>query len=227
MQEKRKYLEGTLSLLKDSQKEKKKYFIYILGRKFVVYPNVFSPKYFKDSEFFAKEVPIIDGEDVLEIGSGTGIISVFTKIKGARKVVALDINPNAVKNTKENAKINKVKVDVRESDVYSALKEGEKFDTIFWNTPFAFTNKKRVSVLEKSVADPGYKATAKFIKEAKDRLKKNGRLLIGFSSTLGHINLLKSLLNKYKYRIKLIKQIKSKEVYPVKFEIFEAKLKKK
>ena len=36
----------------------------------------------------------------------------------------------------------------------------------------------------------------KFIKEAKKHLKRNGRVLIGFSSTLGKFNLIKNSLKK-------------------------------
>ena len=49
MDEKKKYLEGTLKILNESRKEKRKYFVNINQKKFVVYPNVFSPKYFKDT----------------------------------------------------------------------------------------------------------------------------------------------------------------------------------
>lgn len=220
---KSKYNEGTLSILRESEKEKKKYFFKVLGKKFVVYPNVFSPKYFNDTEFFAKFLPIKKNEEFLEIGCGTGIVSIFAKKKGAKKVVAVDINPAAIKNAKENSKLTKTKIDVRKSNVYSKIKKNEKFDTIFWNTPFAYIKNKKLTYLERSVQDPGYKYKKIFINEAKKHLKPNGRLLIGFSSTLGQIGELRRILKKAGFSLKLVKMIKSKEKYPVNFEIFGAR----
>ena len=223
IKEKKKYLEGTAGILRKSQKEKKKYYTKILGKRFVVYPNVFSPKYFKDTEFFAKEIPIKKGEEFLEIGCGTGIISIFVALKGASKILAVDINSNAVKNAKENAKLHKVekKLKVLYGDLFQPIRKGAKFNSIFWNTPFGYV-KRKVSMLERAVFDPGYKATKRFITESKKYLKKDGRLLIGFSSTLGHLNLLKKLLKREGYKMKLIKEKKSKEKYPVKFQLYEA-----
>lgn len=228
MKEKKKYLRGTNLILQNSQKEKDPYQIKVLGRNFIVLPNVFSPKYFFDTEFFAKEIPVRKGEKILEIGPGTGAVSVTMALKGAAKVVAIDINPDAVKNSRENAKLHKVDdiVQVFQGDLYSPLNERDKFDTIFWNTPFGYVENGKISILEKAVFDSGYKSTEKFIKEAQNFLKPNGRLLIGFSSTLGHLTKLKELLKKYSYQVKLIAQIKSVETHPVKFDLFEAKLKK-
>jgi 16S rRNA G1207 methylase RsmC len=78
----KEYLEGTAKVLKESKVEKKKYEIKILGRRFIVYPNVFSPKYFLDTEFFASKLPIKKGEDFLEIGPGSGVTVIFAALKG-------------------------------------------------------------------------------------------------------------------------------------------------
>lgn len=141
-------------MLRASESETKKYEIKILGRKFIVYPNVFSPKYFKDTEFFARELPIRAGEEFLEIGPGTGVASVFAALRGAKHVTAIDINPAAVKNTKENARLNgvKEKLTVMAGDMYEPLAKNSKFDTIYWNTPFGYVaGNKNVSILEKAV----------------------------------------------------------------------------
>lgn len=223
MIEKKRYLEGTRKILEDSQKEREKYFIDILGRKFIVYPGVFSPKYFFDTEFFAKNIKIKQNEEFLEIGSGTGVISIFAAITGASRIVALDINPIAVDNTKENAKINHVdnKVEAKYSDIYSALNKNEKFDTIFWNVPFGFVERKNLTILEKAVFDTNYNSIKKFINDTKKHLKINGRLLIGFSTTLGDFEWLKKTLDKAGFDIKLLSEIESVETHPVKFELFE------
>ena len=219
----KEYIEGTAKVLHESEKENEKYEVEILGRKFIVYPNVFSPKYFFDTEFFAKELPVQKDADFLEIGPGTGAISVFAIINGAKHVTAIDINPAAVENTKENAKLNDVenKITVLQGDIYSPLSEDDKFDTIFWNTPFGYIEGE-VTVLEKAVFDPEYKSTRKFIFEAKNHLKKHGRLLIGFSTTLGKFEIIEEFLNQAGFKVKCLAKTESVETHPVLFELFEA-----
>lgn len=223
MKEKKKYLDGTKKVLDESQKETSPYWVEILGKKFIVYPNVFSPKYFFDTEFFAKEIFVEQGEEFLEIGPGSGVVSVWMALKGAI-VAAVDINPDAVKNTQENAKIHKMEkqVSVYEGNLYSPIGD-KKFDTVFWNTPFGYTENEDVTTLEKAVFDPGYKSTRTFIEEAKNHLKEGGRLLIGFSSTLGHIEKLKELIKNNGFTFRTIASVESVETHPVKFELFESK----
>jgi len=223
MKEKKKYLAGTKKVLDDSQKETSPYWVEILGKKFIVYPNVFSPKYFFDTEFFAKEISVKQGEEFLEIGPGSGVVSVYMALKGA-EVTAVDINPDAVKNTLENAKIHKMeeRVSVYEGNLYAPIGD-KKFDTVFWNTPFGYTENEDVTILEKAVFDPGYRSTRTFINEAKNHLKEGGRLLIGFSSTLGHIDKLKELVKNNGFSFKTLTSIESEETHSVKFELFEAR----
>ena len=80
-------------------------------------------------------MPNQKGKDVLEIGSGTGILSLFSLFQGATNVIAVDINPSAVQNTKENFK--KYKFDnclAIKSDLFGSV--NGKFDTIIFNAPF-------------------------------------------------------------------------------------------
>ncbi len=218
------YLEGTNKILQESRKEKKPYLTTIMDKEFIIFPNVFSPKYFKDTELFAKNLPIKTGAEVLEIGSGTGVVSIFCAFKGAKKVLAVDINPDAVANTKENVKKHKLEniVEIRQGNLYEPLKKDEKFDVIFWNTPFGLIENKNISDLEKSVYDPNYKSTEQFIKEAPKHLKKGGKLFIGFSSTLGKLDLIKKFAKEANFNLKLIFEAVSEETHSVKFEIFEA-----
>jgi len=218
------YIEGTRKLLEDSKSEKEPYRVQILGREFIVYPNVFSPKYFSDTELFAENIPVKDGEEMLEIGPGTGAISITAIYKGAKRVLAIDINPDAVKNTEANIKLHKLegKVEVRQGNLFEPLKSDEKFDTIFWNTPFGLIEQEDIPDLEKSVYDPHYKSTEQFIKQAGEHLKNGGRVLVGFSTTLGKLDLLQKFAGEANLTLNLLYEAESKEVHPVKFEIFEA-----
>ncbi len=224
MKEKSKYLLGTQAILNKSQENTSPYRVSVLGREFIVYPNVFSPKYFYDTEFFASQIAVEPLDRFLEIGPGSGVISVTAALRGAI-VTAIDINPNAVLNTKANAKLYGVakRVKVCEGDLYLPIGQ-QKFDIIFWNTPFGYTDRTDISILEKAVFDPGYKSTQAFVRQAKKHLRPDGRLLIGFSSTLGHLSRLKEIVKENGFSFKIIAETKSKETYPVKFELIESEL---
>ncbi len=121
------YIEGTRQILEQSKLEKEPYKTVVSGREFIVYPNVFSPKYFHDTELFAQNLPVQNGEEMLEIGSGTGAISISAIYKGAKRIVATDINPDAVKNTQANIALHHMEdtVEIREGNLYEPLKERE------------------------------------------------------------------------------------------------------
>jgi len=183
MRNKEDHIKNTLKVIRESEKERSKYLVSILGRDFVVYPNVFSPKYFSDTNFFVQKIPFEKGINFLDMGCGIGVKGIFAALNGASQVIATDINPDAVANTKENAELNGVldKVQVFEGDVYSSIPKDLKFDIIFWNMPFLDSGKSidDLSFLERSVFDLGYESFREFIRESKNRLKENGKIIIG------------------------------------------------
>ncbi|MDC0243147.1 methyltransferase, partial [Marine Group III euryarchaeote] len=73
-------------------------------------------------------------DSVLEIGCGSGIISIHLAKKG-NNVTSIDINPKAVKATKLNAEKNQVHLEVLESNMFQKVK-GRKFDSIVCNPPY-------------------------------------------------------------------------------------------
>jgi len=187
----------TNSYLKQVRKHKKPYYHKILGKKIIIYLSVMSPKYDLSSEFYIKHIPSQKGKDVLEVGCGSGVLSLFAYSKGARKVTAVDINKNALKNTKENFKIHNFKGNVYYSDVFSNVKG--KFNTIMFNAPYHGTKPK--NILEYGVSDPNYCALKIFMNKAKNYLKNKGNILLGFSNT-GDIKLLNELIIKNKFFVK-------------------------
>ena len=220
------YRSESYKILSESLKEKKKYFVKISGKKFVVYPNVFSPKYFNDSKFFATKLPIKKDGSLLEIGCGTGIVSIFALIRGAAKAVCVDINSEACKNTLENAALHKLekKIKVIRSDLFSKTND-EKFDVIFWNLPFGFTRKK-LSIIEKSILDTDYRSIEKFFRKADKHLEPNGRIFIGFSKNIGNFRLLEKKALITNHDLVLVKGRSSKQsnltgALPLKYQIYQ------
>jgi len=70
---------------------------------------------------------ITGGEDVIDVGTGSGILAIGAVKLGARRVLALDLDPVAVASAKANAALNGLadRIDVRESDLLGVLKSGE------------------------------------------------------------------------------------------------------
>lgn len=71
-------------------------------------------------------------ENLLDMGSGTGVLAIYCKKNGAKNVLAIDIDEWAYTNTRENMALNNVDgIELRHGDS-SALKD-EKFEVILAN----------------------------------------------------------------------------------------------
>jgi release factor glutamine methyltransferase len=109
------------------------------GVPFIVTPSVFNPKTPRTGEFLASLIDsslVGHNAEVLDMGTGSGVYAIFAA-KYARRVVAVDINPAAVRCTEINALLNHLehKIDVRHGDLFAAV-PGERFDLILFNPPF-------------------------------------------------------------------------------------------
>ncbi len=82
----------------------------------------------------ALETRLRPGEAVLDLGAGTGILAIAAARLGAGRVLALDIDPQAVKAARENAAANGVQgeVEVREGTLPEGAR-GRRFDLIVAN----------------------------------------------------------------------------------------------
>jgi release factor glutamine methyltransferase len=159
--------------------EQDSYEIECDGKHISVLPNVYSPRYFTDSLWFAKELPKLVGcGSLLEIGTGTGIIAVFCAAVGA-KVVATDINPAAVRNARRNAQMHHLGISVRQGDLYDPIQADEKFDVIFWNHPFHNARVPITDILLRAAFDYQYAGLSRYIRQAAAHLSCDGKLLLG------------------------------------------------
>lgn len=102
----------------------------------IIQPEVFHPGFFFSTAFLLRYISglRINDLNILEIGSGSGLISVYCAKQGAR-VTACDINPAAVENTKSNAVANQAKISVIHSDLLTAITP-QIFNLIFVNPPY-------------------------------------------------------------------------------------------
>ncbi|MEZ4775419.1 MAG: methyltransferase [Bacteroidia bacterium] len=101
-----------------------------------VVPGVFHPGLFISTKILLNFLleQTLSGKKFLELGAGSGIISVFAAKQGAI-VTASDISLAAVSNIRSNAANNGVIITTIHSDLFEALPE-EKFDIIVINPPY-------------------------------------------------------------------------------------------
>lgn len=170
--------------------------VEVLDRTWDVLPGVFSPARTPVTRLFSQWAPYPRGGSFLEVGCGAGVTAVMAALSGCREVTALDISAAAVDNTRLNARRHGVadRVHTVQSDLFSALPAGARFDVIFWNSNFAeppegFVNE---TDLHHAFFDPGYEAHRRYVREAPSLLTEGGRLLLGFSS-IGNARLLDEL----------------------------------
>ena len=115
---------------------------------------------------------------VLDMGSGSGIQARTCKDLGIKEVLAVDVNSDAVKGLKEEG------LHAIRSDLFSEVPKSEKFDLIIFNPPYLPEDKRepKDSRLATTGGEKGYELILKFLKQAKDYLNKDGKILLLFSS---------------------------------------------
>jgi release factor glutamine methyltransferase len=111
----------------------------VQGVPFIVMPSVFNPKVPRTGEFLASRIEsLLLGRDaeVLDMGTGCGVCAVFAA-KHARRVVAVDINSEAVRCAGINVRLNhqESRIEVRHGDLFDPV-SSERFDLILFNPPF-------------------------------------------------------------------------------------------
>ena len=149
-----------------------------------------------DSILLIGSLNVRPGERILEIGCGSGVVSIHCAKNGC-SVTAVDINPSAVECTKENALLNGMDIDVRESDLFQNVPE--IFDTIVFNLPYLPVIDEGELAKAWSGGEDGMGPLPKLMAEAGDHLHENGRVVVVVSSLMDQ-NKLNALLSKYEVK---------------------------
>ena len=76
----------------------------------------------------------LENPNILELGTGSGCISIALKKNIDCKVSAVDISEDAIEVARENATLNKVSIDFKVQDMLNINYEG--YDLIISNPPY-------------------------------------------------------------------------------------------
>lgn len=157
-------------------------------------PEVYEPS--DDSFLLLRVADPRAGESFLEIGAGSGIVSLHAAKLGA-KVTATDLSPHAVECVRRNAARNNLRVKVILSDLFDRV-DGE-FDVIVFNPPYLPSEGKSTSWIERSWAggEHGSETAVRFIEQAWKHLAPGGRIYLILSSLTGVMQVLRETKERY------------------------------
>lgn len=132
-----------------------------------------------------RETNLVKGKSVFEIGTGSGLVSLVCLKHGASRVVASDINPNAVRNAVHNAQrlgllanFECRRVPRRSPGAWTILRDDEKFDLIITNPPWEDDVPDQVK--DFALYDPNFGLLKSLLSGAKERLNPGGRMLLAY-----------------------------------------------
>ncbi len=78
--------------------------------------------------------------EVLDLGTGSGILAIFSRMLGAKKALGIDIDPDAIDNARHNTELNKVdNIDYAVGDISDV--EGQTFSVILANIQYHVLSK--------------------------------------------------------------------------------------
>ncbi|MBN1683475.1 methyltransferase [Candidatus Bathyarchaeota archaeon] len=139
----------------------------------------------EDSFLLQKYVEKFVYGKVLDMGTGSGIQAVTAAKKNVvQKVVAVDINLEAIEVTKKFAIENNVsdKITVFKSNLFEKI--CGKFDWILFNPPY-LPSEKSINDSTWDGGETGKELISSFLNQAKKYLNENGQILIIYSSLTG------------------------------------------
>lgn len=150
------------------------------GTRIVVLPGVFNGIRYHTGAFLADSLTtdvIPRASSVLDLGTGSGVCAVFAG-RLAHRVVAIDINPEAVRCATINILIHHLEetVEARTGDLFAAV-AGERFDVILFNPPYFHGVPRNATDHAQRSPD----VFSRFLRELHNHLTPGGRALVVLS----------------------------------------------
>lgn len=176
----KKFITDRLNLHYHHKRYTTNYFKKLGLANFIVFQKVFrpdcSPATISTATYLATHKDLFLNKEVCDLGCGSGIFAILMAKMGAKKVVAIDITQQAIRNTLQNAHQYSVqdKLNVRKGDLFDAIENTESFDLIIYNFPCFIATKKGFNPLLYTTTE----TIVKLYKKINNFLKKDGKLII-------------------------------------------------
>ena len=156
--------------------------------------NVYVPA--EDSYLLAENLQIKEGQSVLEIGTGSGLVAMYAS-RLTDKITATDINFDACELARKNFRKNNIEnIEILWGNLFDVV-ENRKFDVILFNTPYLPTEEDEV--LDNTINYAfdgglnGRKVIDLFLNEVKNHLNDGGIVQMIQSSLSGNDETLSKL----------------------------------
>ena len=183
-----------------------------MGEKFIVNPSVLIPR--DETEILVrKAIDIINENDLkmaLDVGTGSGCIACMIAKYTNCQIIGLDISTDALNTALDNAsRLNLFnKAIFRKSDIFSNVRDGEKFDIIISNPPY-IPIKEKANIQKEVTFDPetalyakdedGVEFYKKITEEAPRILNPNGYL--AFELGINQANIVSNIMRQNNFTV--------------------------
>ena len=154
----------------------------------VVFDTVFwEPRDTNSLRTLIHETDLVRKRTVLEIGTGSGLVALCCLHAQATRVVATDVNPNALKNARYNAEMLELldrletrRVLLEDSSAFAVLHTDERFDLIISNPPWEDQHPQ--SIDEFALYDHGFKLLDSLLSQLAKRMNPGGKALLAYGN---------------------------------------------
>lgn len=157
-----------------------------LGTTIAVFETVFwEPEDTTSLRRLILQTPLVEGKRVLEIGTGSGLVSLCCLDAGAAHVVATDVNRTAIANARFNANNMQLEdrletrlVPLDDPSAYRVIDEDERFDLIISNPPWEDDSPQTID--EYALYDRNFALLRSLLENARDHLRPDGKILLAY-----------------------------------------------
>jgi methylase of polypeptide subunit release factors len=168
-------------ILTDMERARQGVAVDAIGDSLTIRPHVYVPTDQSVPAMYTDYAHLIQGSDVLDVGTGTGVLAILAAKLGARSVVATDVSADAVENARANVSLTGMSdvVQVRDPAPLFEATPGEAFDVVMFNVPWL--DGEPQTRYDVARYDPGFQTLRDFLAGCPGRLRAGGVALVQLS----------------------------------------------